>query len=54
MQNPQPLAVSAIVGTRKSSPTIVPYSSGEAQMGEVQISADWFCRLWVEFEQAYT
>ena len=54
MQNPQPLAVSAIVGTRKSSPTTAPYSSGEAQMGEVRIGADWFCQLWVESEQAYT
>ena len=52
MQNPQLLAAPVVVGTRKSPPTTVPYTSGEAQMGALQIGADWLCQLQVEFEQA--
>ena len=53
MQNPQPLAAPAVVGTHKSSPTTASYTSNEAQMGAVWIGADRFSWLRAESEQAY-
>ena len=52
MQNPQPLATPAVVGTRKLSPTTAPYTFDEAQMGAIQIDVDRFCQLRVESKQA--
>ena len=52
MQNLQPFAAPAIVGTWKSPPTTMPYTFGGALQGAIRISAGWFCRLQAESEQA--